>query len=162
IMHNGHRTAIEIPRDESGPVPPIVQQPGLLHGFGIRPGTPPIIPLNRSRAGVQRLGANRFAVDRSTLNNNLQNVAPLFTQIRAIPNVQNGAANGFRLSEIQPNSIFQQIGLQDGDLLSAVNGQPVGDPAKAMSMMQSLRNQSSITLSVVRNGAPTQLQYIIR
>jgi len=158
IMHNGHRTAIEIPRDEGGSAAAVMQQPGTFRG-PIGPGLPP--NMRRPGAGVRRLSANRFLLDRSTVNSNLQNVAPLFSQIRAIPNVQNGAANGFQLSEIQPNSIFQQIGLQDGDLLSAINGQPVGDPTKAMSMMQSLQNQSSITLNVVRNGTPMQLQYII-
>jgi general secretion pathway protein C len=158
IMHNGHRTAIEIPRDE-GPGQPSAQQPGVFRGAPIGPGLPQ--NMRRPGAGVRRLSANRFLLDRSTVNSNLQNVAPLFSQIRAIPNVQNGTANGFRLSEIQPNSIFQQIGLQDGDVLRAINGQPVGDPSKAMSMMQSLQNQSSITLNVMRNGAPTQIQYII-
>jgi general secretion pathway protein C len=76
--------------------------------------------------------------------------------------MQNGAMNGFLLSEIQPNSIFKQIGLRDGDLLNAVNGQPVNDPGKAMTMLQSLQNQPSITLNVVRNGVPTQLHYFIR
>ncbi|HLW70436.1 MAG TPA: type II secretion system protein GspC [Candidatus Binataceae bacterium] len=161
IMHNGHRAAIEIPHDAAGSAQPFAQQPGAFRGAPpVSPGMP--LNLRRHAAGVRRLSANRFLLDRSTVSSNLQNMAPLFSQIRAIPNVQNGAANGFRLSEIQPNSIFQQIGLQDGDLLRAINGQPVGDPTKALAMMQSLQNQSSITLSVVRNGSLTQLHYTVR
>jgi type II secretion system protein C len=161
IMHNGHRTAIEIPRDDAGTgAPPGPQLPGP-RGAAIRPGLPAGMR-PRAASGVRPIGANRYFVERSTLTGNLQNMAPLFTQIRAIPNMQNGAPDGFRLSEIQPNSIFQQIGLQDGDLLSAVNGQPVGDPTQAMALMRTLPTQSSITLTVVRNGTPTQLQYMIR
>jgi general secretion pathway protein C len=123
-------------------------------------------PLMRSRrfgaTGVQKLGGNHYLIARTTLNQDLQNMPRLFTEIRAIPNLQNGTANGFRLSEVAPGSIFQQIGLMDGDLLTAVSGQPVGDPARAVQLLETLRNQSTITLNVVRNGSPMQLQYVIR
>jgi general secretion pathway protein C len=86
----------------------------------------------------------------------------LFTEIRAVPRMQNGSSAGFQLSEIQPGSIFQEIGLQDGDVLTAAQGRPVNDPLKAMELLQTLRNQSSITLNVIRNGSPLQLQYNIQ
>jgi len=75
--------------------------------------------------------------------------------------MQHGTANGFRLSEIEPGSVFDQIGLEDGDLLTNVSGQPVGDPLKAISMLQTLGDQSFVTLSVIRDGAPVQLTYTI-
>jgi general secretion pathway protein C len=161
ILHNGHRVAIEIPRD-APPAQPGMPVPSPMHRFpqnSVRPRSP---RMRSSVGGVRRLGTNQFMLDRSMVNNDVQNMAPLFSQIRAIPNMQNGAMNGFLLSEIQPNSIFKQIGLKDGDLLNAVNGQPVNDPGKAMTMLQSLQNQPSITLNVVRNGVPTQLHYFIR
>jgi type II secretion system protein C len=162
ILHNGRRVAIGIPRDQTIPPSRFLPAPGMMQR--LRDGRPiRMDPLRPGvKDGVRRLGANRFLLDRSTVNSNIRNMAPLFNEIRATPNVENGAANGFRLSEIQPNSIFQQIGLRDGDLLSAVNGQPIGDPVKAMAMLQSLQSQSSITLNIVRNGAPTQLYYSIR
>jgi general secretion pathway protein C len=110
---------------------------------------------------VRKLGPNRYALDRSTVDSNIKNMSPLFTQIRATPQVEDGVPSGFLLTEIQPNSIFQQIGLQDGDLLKTVNGQPVGDPVKALGLLQSLQDQSQITLNVVRNGAPQQIYYNI-
>jgi len=158
VLHNGHRVAIEIPKAGLTPGAPLNFRPTPLIR---RPGhgTPGMRPPGR---GIRRMGANRYMLDRSTVDSNLKNMAPLFTQIRATPQIENGMAHGFRLTEIQPNSIFQQIGLQNGDLLNAVNGQSVGDPAKALVMLQSLQTMPSITLDVVRNGAPTQLHYNIR
>jgi general secretion pathway protein C len=102
-------------------------------------------------------------VDRSTVNNNLSNMAALFTEIRAVPNLgADGASHGFKLSEIQPDSIFQQIGLRDGDILTGVGGESVGDPAKAIQLLNGLRSQSSISLTVMRGGQPVQFQYNIR
>ena len=116
-----------------------------------------------SQNGVRQIDSNRYVLDRSTVDNNLNNMASLFTQVRAIPNLgPDGQSNGFKLSEIQPDSIFQQIGLRDGDMLTDVGGQSVGDPSKAFQLLSSLRNQNSINLTVLRGGQPVQLQYNIR
>ena len=160
LLHNAHRVALEIPREALTPGAPLNVRPtpGLIRRLPGR-GMPRLGAPNK---GIHRLGANRYMLDRSTVDGSLKNMAPLFTQIRATPRLENGVAQGFQLTEIQPDSIFQQIGLQDGDLLKAVNGQGVGDPAKAMLMLQSLQAQKSITLDVVRNGSPQQLHYSIR
>lgn len=163
VLHNGRRVALTIPRvegqpDEDRPSGGTAQRrpysrPSMIR----RPGM-----FQRPQAGVRQLSPNRYALDRSAVNSNLQNLAPLFTQIRAIPNLRNGNSNGFRLSEIQPGSIFQQIGLQDGDVLTSVSGQTVTDPLKAMALLQTLRDRSAITLDLMRNGAPVELFYNIR
>jgi len=159
VMHNGHRVAVEIPRESSEPPVPLMRRPGVFRRRLMKPSAPLALPI--PAPGIQRMAPNRYVLARSTVDADLQNPAPLFTQIRAIPNVQNGGPHGFRLSEIQPGSVFQQIGLMDGDLLTDVSGQPVGDPMKALVMLQTLRAQSSVTLQVIRNGSPVQLYYSI-
>jgi general secretion pathway protein C len=158
VLHEGRRIKIEMPADQNG-APAEVPRP-----FGL-----PVRRFRRfmgareSQNGVREIDPNRYVLDRSTVNNNLSNMAALFTQVRAVPNLgPDGQSHGFKLSEIQPDSIFQQIGLRDGDVLTGVGGQSVGDPAKAMQLLASLRNQNSISLTVIRGGQPIQLQYNIR
>ena len=168
IEHNGHRVAVEIPKDSLGR-PGGDQEEGAPAGLRRRGLRPPFIrnPMIRpgrpaaKAGGIRKLAPNQYAIDRSTVNSNMQNMSQLFTQIRALPDLQNGASNGFRLSEIQPGSIFEQIGLQDGDVLTTVSGQQIGDPARAMQMLSTLQSKSNITLNVLRNGAPVQLSYTI-
>jgi general secretion pathway protein C len=159
VLHQGRRIKIEMPADQNG-TPAEIPRP-----FGL-PGVPPFRRFMRGRAnqsGVREILPNRYVLDRSTVNSNLNNMAALFTQVRAIPNLgPDGQSHGFKLSEIQPDSIFQQIGLRDGDVLTGVGGQSVGDPAKAMQLLATLRNQNSISLTVMRDGQPVQLQYNIR
>ncbi|HJU28935.1 MAG TPA: type II secretion system protein GspC [Candidatus Binataceae bacterium] len=162
VLHNGRRVVITIPSGYS-------VQPENVRPFR-GPIRRPFInnPMMRRRHmmgandGVRKLAANHYLLRRAVVNSNLQNMSRLFTEIRAVPKMQNGASSGFQLSEIQPGSIFQQIGLQDGDVLTAAQGQPVNDPLKAMQLLQTLRNQSSITLNVIRDGAPLQIQYNIQ
>jgi general secretion pathway protein C len=54
------------------------------------------------------------------------------------------------------------MGLEEGDVLSSVNGQPMTDPAMAMQMMSQLRNASQISIQVLRDGQPTTLTYQIQ
>ena len=162
VLHQGRRTKLEMPTDENGNG----EQPADLPPESVRTSAPRVWRFLRGRSGmngVRRIDPNRYVLDRSTLNNNLSNMAELFTQVRAIPNLgADGRSNGFKLSEIQPDSLFQQIGLQDGDVLTGVSGQSVSDPAKAMALLGALRNQSSINLTLIRAGQPLQLQYNIR
>ena len=47
-------------------------------------------------------------------------------------------------------------------VLTGVSGQSVGDPAEAMQLLASLRNQNSVSVTVMRGGQAVQLQYNIR
>ncbi len=146
IDHQGRRVMIEMPHEPIG-VPATTGRRTIEHPTG---------------QGVRQVGANQYVVQRTTVDQSLQNMAQLFTEIRAIPNIQNGTSNGFALSEIQPGSIFQQIGLRDGDVLTSVEGQSVSDPAKAMQLLNGLSNRQSISLSVLRDGRPLSFEYAIR
>jgi type II secretion system protein C len=171
IEHNGHHVALDIPRDSLGqadsaddgqPVtPPTRFRPHPFRRPFIRNPMVRPRPPNAKAGGIRKLAPNQYAIDRSTVDSNVQNMTQLFTQIRAVPNLKNGASTGFRLSEIQPGSIFQQMGLRDGDVLTTVSGQPIRDPARALQMLSTLQTRSNITLNVMRNGAPLQLSYTI-
>jgi type II secretion system protein C len=166
ILHNGKRVAIRFPHDDTGEVPaaPIFGGRMRRRGFINNPmmrrrGR---VPMGALPPGIRRLSPNRYAIDRGTMDTNMQNPAKLFTEMRAVPNLQNGTSDGFKLSEIQPGSVFQQMGLQDGDVVTSVQGQSVNDPIRAMMLMQQLRNHSSISVRVMRNGTPVSLNYQIQ
>jgi general secretion pathway protein C len=167
IDRNGHRVAVEIPKDDLGQ--PTDDQGGLPSRLRRRGTRPPFIrnPMIRparpaaKAGGIRKVAPNQYAIERATVDSNVQNMAALFSQIRAVPDLQNGTSDGFRLTEIQPGSIFQQMGLQDGDVLTQVSGQPIGNPARAMQMLSTLQSRSNITLNVLRNGAPVQISYTI-
>jgi len=115
-----------------------------------------------SNHGVVQADRNKFVVERSLVDKNLQNMGSLLTQMRAVPNLENGKTNGFRLSEIQQDSIFQQMGLHDGDVVKSIAGQDINDPMRALELLSVLRNQPGVAIQVIRNGHPLELSYEIR
>src|SRR6202007_2057974 len=119
---------------------------------------PAMPPMGMGR-DVQRVGPNQFVISRDAVNRNLQNMGQLFTQMRAIPNMQDGKTDGFRLSEVVPGSLFQQMGLRNGDVVNSIGEQDLNDPTQAIALLNSLRQASSLSITVMRRGRPVELNY---
>jgi len=115
-----------------------------------------------SDANVQVTGENEFVIDRSEVDNALENMSQLFTQIRAVPHFEGGRSTGFRLFAIRSGSIFDKIGLKNGDIIQRINGSEMSDPSKALQLLQELRSENDLTVEVVRNRQPMTLSYSIR
>jgi general secretion pathway protein C len=112
--------------------------------------------------GIEALNENEYVIARSEVDDAMQNMNQLFTQIRAVPHFQDGQANGFRLFAIRRNSLFEKIGLKNGDIVSSINGNPLTDPARAMQLFQDLKDENRLQVEVTRNRQPTTLSYEIR
>jgi general secretion pathway protein C len=111
---------------------------------------------------IQATGENEFLIDRSEVDSALENMSQLFTQIRAVPHFEGGQSTGFRLFAIRSGSLFDKIGLKNGDIIQKINGNPMNDPSKAMQLLEDLRSESSLSVQVIRNRQPQTLSYQFR
>ena len=101
-------------------------------------------------SGTQSLGEFRNAV----LNNNMR----LLEVIRPSPVRENGQLTGFRVSPGSNLALFQQTGLQAGDIVTAVNGVKLDSPANGMQALQGLADAASANLTVKRGGEEISVQ----
>jgi len=111
---------------------------------------------------VEAVGNNQFNVARAAVDQALADLPKVLTQARAVPNIENGVANGYKLFNISPGSIYQTIGLQNGDTLVALDGSPMNDPGKAFELLNQLKTASRMELTVKRNGKVQTFTYEIR
>jgi len=111
---------------------------------------------------IQVTGENEYLIDRTEVDNALENMSQLFTQIRAVPHFEGGQSTGFRLFAIRSGSLFDKIGLRNGDIIQKINGNPMNDPSKAMQLLEQLRNENSLSVEVIRNRQPQTLSYQFR
>jgi len=111
---------------------------------------------------IRKIGDDRWLVAQAEVDHSMENLSQLFTQMRAVPNMQDGKTNGFRLFAIRPNSLFQKIGLQNNDVVQRVNGIELTDPARAMTLLQELQGEKRLSVDVIRGGETRTLSYEIR
>lgn len=123
-----------------------------------RPDESPVTSAARPVAA----GAKQIAVDRNSLNQSLQDIPTLLAQARVVPHFSGGNADGFMITDIAANSLYQQAGLQNGDVIRKVNGTEIRGPQQAMLMYQQLQHAKAIDLEVGRAGVVQQLHYTIR
>ena len=68
---------------------------------------------------------------------------------------------GFRLVALRDAALFENVDLQPGDVIVAVNGQSIERPEQAFTAWTSLRVASEITLAVMRDGQRRDLRFPI-
>ncbi|MGH7856548.1 MAG: PDZ domain-containing protein, partial [Candidatus Binatia bacterium] len=65
----------------------------------------------------------------------------------------------YLLFAIRRGSVFERIGLRNGDLVVSIDGRAVGDPAEAMATIQALAGASRVTVDVARQ--PNELATLV-
>lgn len=118
-------------------------------------------PAASSNPHIQQVSDTQYNIDRTEVDSALDNMNQLFTQIRAVPHFEGGKSTGFRLFAIRQNSLFDNIGLRNGDIIQSINGTELNDPTRALALVQELRNARQLTVSILRNKEALNLQYNI-
>lgn len=94
-------------------------------------------------------------VERQFVQQLLANPAMLATQGNARPYEKEGVS-GFRLSRVRSGTLPRMLGLRTGDLITAINGQPLNSLDGAMKLYAKLRNASHLTVDMIRNKSGTR------
>lgn len=113
------------------------------------------------RSPVQRLAENRFAVPRAEVESAAQNPAALYSQARILPRYENGKMVGVQLNAIRPGSLFAEVGIQDGDTVTQVNGVTVATPEDGQRLLQEFSAGGQLRVTVRgRDGQVRDLDYV--
>ena len=104
--------------------------------------------------GFERNGNNTTA-SKVWVNNILtNNFAKTLEEAKASPNLVGGQVKGFVITNITQNSVYSKLGLKDGDIVSSINGIELNDAARAIQTLNSMRNENTIELQIIRGGQP--------
>ncbi len=91
-------------------------------------------------------------------------LAGLLTQARVTPNVTAGSpgkTDGVIINEIQPGSLFENVGLVNGDVIQEVNGKTINGVADLVSMYRDLRPGTNVSVKVTRSGRQVVLNHVV-
>lgn len=112
---------------------------------------------------VLSTGNNTFQIKRADLLKYTNDLSSVLMQARAVPNrdPNTGEINGFRLLDIQPGSIYEQLGLKPMDVIKGVNGEAVDSIQKAMEFYNTFKNSNQVKLQIDRGGKNDTFTYDI-
>jgi hypothetical protein len=113
--------------------------------------------------GVTQLGENKYAISKDVFDKYLNDPEGLAGLGRALLHRgPDGEYDGYRLSAIRRNSIADQLGIKNGDIVHAVNGQPLNSVQAAMGAFGGLKSESKFCFEVSRRGSPTEICYEVQ
>jgi general secretion pathway protein C len=114
------------------------------------------------RGGIQATTPGKYRVDRREIDFAIENLNYVITQARAVPVLRDGKATGYKLFNIRPGSLFERLGLRNGDVVQRVNGNELDNPGKAIGMLDEIQSMEEIRMDFLRGGKPQTFEYAIR
>ncbi len=126
------------------------------------PGPPPASPASPAAANARVLDRRNdrraIAAARQLRDTMLNEPAKLGQLAKVSPASQNGQAVGYRIDSSANTDQLTALGLQPGDIVTHVNGEPVTNPSQALAIYQQLRNATEGSVVVLRGGSPMTIK----
>ncbi len=119
--------------------------------------------LNTLANGIKHVGKGHFYVPRKLFDELLSNAKPLLRSARVIPYIKDGTPKGFQLFNIPPGTLYSLLGLQNGDVILAINDFAISTPQEALKAYTKVRKAQKVIVSIKRRGdeKTSKLTYII-
>jgi S1-C subfamily serine protease len=95
--------------------------------------------------------------DRSSLG-----YAQVSLKVRLKPFIKGGNQEGFEVKSIHGDSPLKAIGLENGDIIKSINGEPIDSDLDILQISDAINDGDSYTVSVVRDGEPITLSSEIK
>jgi general secretion pathway protein C len=96
------------------------------------------------------------------LQGSINDLSQLMTQVRIRPYFRAGKPEGLIVSQIQSDSIFEKLGLMNGDIIASVNGKEMSSPEEAFQLYNSLNSGSQVSIEITRRGQKKVFTYDIQ
>lgn len=151
FVYNGRNEFLEVENAASMVGPSIAPPPP----YNANPAEPP------SGSTIRREG-NKMTIDQREVAAAIENMGTIAMQARVVPNFANGQVNGFKIFAIKPDSIYQKLGVQNGDIIQKINDFDINSPEKALQVYTQLRNEKNINIDLIRNGKKETVQIEVR
>ena len=121
--------------------------------------------LDRKGGSVEGPAASQasvVSVKKSEIESALGDMSKILMEARIRPYFSAGKADGFLITRIKPGSVFEKLGLENGDIIQGVNDQAMESPDRLLELYRGLKDGSQIVLNLKRGGNEETLRYVFR
>jgi general secretion pathway protein C len=139
------------------PLPPIMDD-ALLDEMNTPIDIPPNLPDGMSPDQPMEMNEPQESLLESGVELSIpSNPAQLTEIVTPEPHEANGKFVGFRLMPGSNVGLFNQLGLQPGDIVTAINGTPLDSPAAGAQALSAAASSPQVNLSLTRGGQQLNL-----
>lgn len=111
---------------------------------------------------VQQIDEDRFQVNRDDVDEALGNPSNIFSQARILPKYDEGTMIGLQINAIKPGSLFEDIGIESGDVITKLNGIVIDNPQESAKVLSEFSEADNFTVEVERgDGSSDTLEFNI-
>ena len=112
-----------------------------------------------ARARAQAAPQSAPATPSPPQASNLRSPASLFSQASIQPKFQDGEMIGVEVSSIESGSLFEQIGIANGDVITELNGIKIESPEESARILMELVDADEFKIKVDGANGPRELSY---
>ena len=114
-------------------------------------------PLPRStRPGKE---GDNIVLSQSELERSMDNIHQLLSQAKVRPSFKNGKSQGLAITNIKRGSLFEKLGLQNGDIVQGIDGRDITSTKDVMEMYDKIKSGSQVALQLLRKGEEKIINY---
>lgn len=115
--------------------------------------------MDQNRDDRIRNEGDNFQIQSSVRDEMLSNINEVLTQARAVQIRNPDGSYSFKMTEIVPGSIYSQLGIQNEDIITGINGDPITNINELMSLFGRIRDIDNFEIQVQRQGSARSFRY---
>jgi general secretion pathway protein C len=123
-------------------------------GMAGPPGPPFAAPV------VDASGA--ISINKGDVDAGLKDIGSMLSQAQIRPHFSMGAPDGFLVTNIRPGSIYQKMGITNGDIIQGINDRNIRTADDMMAFYNTLKGGSNITINIKRQDRQEKLNYVFK
>jgi general secretion pathway protein C len=124
-------------------------------------GLPQPTPLAAAHEEIHCAG-ERCEIDAGEVQAALADLPALGHQARIVPAFREGRAEGFRIHEIRPGSLYQRLGLQNRDVIRRIDGTELTSMDAVLGLYQRARSAERLEVEIERAGVSVRRTIEVR
>ena len=103
-----------------------------------------------------------IVINRSELQEAMEDMGSLLSQAQIRPYFNAGVPDGFIVTSIRPGSLYQKMGVANGDVIQEVNNRKIQTADDLSGLLSTLKSTNDISLVVKRGGTSKTMNYQFR
>jgi type II secretory pathway component PulC len=114
--------------------------------------------LKKKKKGISSVG-NNFKIKKSIRDNALKNIQNVLTQARAVQIKNPDGSLSFKMTDVVPGSIYSQLNISDGDIISGINGKKIENLNEILNLFGKIKDIDNLSLTILKDGQKQENDY---